>query len=280
MKISTRIVKRILTATACMLSANIAYAAPGLSYLGKVPSGEPAQVKSILSNTCSACHGADGNSLMTQYPNLAGQNESYLVKQLDNFHTGARSNQIMQAMVATIPADHFAQDVEDLAYYFSQQKFNPKINANATEPKTTLKILKIGEQIYRSGLPTAGVPACMACHEADGMGNGPMAIPRLAGQHSAYVITQLLQFRDGERHNDPHEMMRMIAGRLSKKEITAVAFYVQALRPNLILGDGPKNYEQTQKQGQPTPLIGVPTDQIAAPAAEKTAASTTSSPKL
>ena len=273
---NTHLAKRFLTLIVALLSTGSAYAA-GMSYLGQVPSGDPSQVKSIVSQTCAACHGAHGNSLMPNYPNLAGQNASYLIKQLEDFHTGARTNQIMQAMVATIPANQFVQDVRDIAYYFSQQPFNPKANANATAPKTTLKVLKLGEEIYRSGLPNAGVPACMACHEATGMGNGPMAIPRLAGQHYAYVITQLMQFRDHERHNDPHSMMRMIASHLNKQQMSAVAYYVQALRPDLILGAGPKTYEQNKQRS--TPLVGVPADQIAAPAAKASQATASSTPK-
>lgn len=274
MNISKRVARKILTAAAPLLLASGAQAATAPSYLGQIPGGDVAQIKSIVANTCSACHGVHGNSMMAQYPNLAGQNQSYLIKQLENFHTGARTNQIMQAMVATIPPANFAADVKDLAYYFSQQKLNPKINANATDPKTTLKVLTLGEHIYRSGMPASGIPACMACHEADGMGNGPMAIPRLAGQHEQYVFTQLEQFSDGQRSNDPHSMMRMIASKLTKNQMTAVAFYVQSLNPGLVLGDGPKNYEQMKTQRSQTPLIGVPADQVASKNAKPTPAKT------
>ncbi|OBS11012.1 hypothetical protein Thpro_020728 [Acidihalobacter prosperus] len=114
----------------------------------------------------------------------------------------------------------------------------------------------------------------MACHEADGMGNGPMAIPRLAGQHEQYVFTQLEQFSDGQRSNDPHSMMRMIASKLTKNQMTAVAFYVQSLNPGLVLGDGPKNYEQMKTRRNQTPLIGVPADQVASKNAKPTPAKT------
>lgn len=270
--------KRFLTSTIALFCTGSAYAAMGMNYLGQQPAGNTAHVTSIVTQTCAACHGVHGNSLMAGYPNLAGQNASYLIKQLEDFHAGNRTNPIMQAMVATIPANQFSQDVKDIAYYFSRQPFDPKANANATAPKTSLKVLKLGEDIYRSGLSEAGVPACMACHEANGMGNGPMAIPRLAGQHSAYIITQLLQFRDNERHNDPHRMMRMIASRLNKKEMTAVAYYAQALRPALILGSGPENYEQAE-QSQFKQLIGVPADQIAVPETKTSVAPPNSAPK-
>ncbi|WP_455380338.1 c-type cytochrome [Acidihalobacter prosperus] len=269
MKNTMSTARQLLVAALSVCIIPASYAAAKISYHGVVPGGNPAQVKSIVTQTCAACHGAHGNSLMPQYPNLAGQNQGYLMKQLLDFNNGSRTNQTMQAMVKIIPSKHFARDVKDIAYYFSQQKFNPDINANAKAPKATLKVLKLGEQIYRSGIPSAKVPACMACHEADGMGNGPMAIPRLAGQHSKYVITQLEQFRHGKRSNDPHKMMRMIAGRLNTKEITAVAFYVQALRPKLVLGNNPQNYVQAIKQRKSTPLIGVSEKEIKKPGDQK-----------
>ena len=46
---------------------------------GDVAAGE------AISATCAACHGADGNSPVSIYPKLAGQNASYIVKQLKDF---------------------------------------------------------------------------------------------------------------------------------------------------------------------------------------------------
>lgn len=69
------------------------------------------------SQTCAACHGPDGNSPNPAYPRIAGQYESYLVKALHDYKSGARQNPIMAGMAAPLKD----QDIADLAAYFSQQ---------------------------------------------------------------------------------------------------------------------------------------------------------------
>ena len=64
---------------------------------------------------CAACHGAAGSSPMGLYPNLAGQKEQYLVKQMNDFRSGSRKNPTMQAMVAALSND----DVDNLAAYYA-----------------------------------------------------------------------------------------------------------------------------------------------------------------
>ena len=47
--------------------------------------GGNAEAGKTKSATCAACHGADGNSVNPEWPKLAGQHESYIIKQLSNF---------------------------------------------------------------------------------------------------------------------------------------------------------------------------------------------------
>lgn len=67
------------------------------------------------SATCAGCHGANGIGLSSEYPNLAGQKEAYLVKQLKAFKSGTRVNPIMKVMAGTLSDS----DIENLAAYFS-----------------------------------------------------------------------------------------------------------------------------------------------------------------
>jgi len=76
--------------------------------------GEPAAGKA-KAQVCEACHGADGLSVATIYPKLAGQHEDYLIKALADYRAGRRTNPIMAPM-ATNLSD---QDIEDLASWFS-----------------------------------------------------------------------------------------------------------------------------------------------------------------
>ena len=69
------------------------------------------------STTCQACHGLDGKSVMPEYPNLAGQYESYMEKALRDYRDGRRSNPIMAPMAAGLSD----QDIKDLAAWYAQQ---------------------------------------------------------------------------------------------------------------------------------------------------------------
>jgi len=72
--------------------------------------------------TCTACHGKDGKTpLMPDYPKIAGQKESYIVKQMNDIKSGARTNGNSAAMkgVMVLVSD---QDIKDIAAYVSKLK--------------------------------------------------------------------------------------------------------------------------------------------------------------
>jgi cytochrome c553 len=68
--------------------------------------------------TCAACHGANGISAVPMYPNLAGQKEQYLIKQLKDFKAGKRQDPVMAPM-AMILSD---ADIENVAAYYASLK--------------------------------------------------------------------------------------------------------------------------------------------------------------
>lgn len=168
---------------------------------------------------CSACHGADGNSIMPNWPKLAGQGERYLLKQMMDIKSGVRNVPEMTGMLTNLNE----QDMADVAaYYESQTLVGGVADADLAER---------GEAIYRGGNLKTGLPACTGCHSPTGQGNEPAGYPHLAGQHAQYTIKQLTDFREGDRTNDGDIMvMRTIAERLSNKDIQAVAEYIQGLR--------------------------------------------------
>jgi len=198
-------------------SASLALAALALLVLKVANAGsvESGQAKSV---TCTACHGADGNSLNPEWPSLAGQHESYLVSTLQAFQAGTRSNVLMSGQAAALSAE----DIADLAAYFSVQTTAPR----TADPA----LVAAGERLYRGGNRDSSVSACIACHGPFGRGNPGAAYPSIAGQHATYTAAQLRAYRSGERTSDPNQMMRNITARLTDKEIAAVAAYVQGLR--------------------------------------------------
>jgi cytochrome c553 len=179
---------------------------------------DPAGGQKIATQTCAACHGADGNSVAPTNPRLAGQHADYLAKQLRDFKANKeRQNAVMVGMVATLSAN----DMRDVAAYFAAQKPKP----GAAQDKV---LVSLGQKLYRGGNPSTGVPACSACHGPSGSGI-PAQYPRLAGQFADYTAAQLKAFRSGERSNDANQMMRIIATRMTDQEVAAVAQYVAGL---------------------------------------------------
>jgi cytochrome c553 len=182
-----------------------------------------AKAKEIAAGVCVACHGADGNSPAAANPILAGQIPQYIYKQLSNFKAvdgkpAVRNNAIMGGMVAALSDE----DMRSLSVYFSQQKMQPSVAKDE-------KLLADGKTLWRKGDFEKGVPACAGCHGPAGAGL-PAQYPRLAGQYAEYTSTQLKNFRSQERANDAEKVMRVIAGKLSDQQISAVAEYAAGLR--------------------------------------------------
>jgi cytochrome c553 len=64
---------------------------------------------------CQTCHGLDGMAKLPEAPNLAGQNEAYLVKALKDFRSGTRKNDMMSLVIANLKD----ADIANLAAYFA-----------------------------------------------------------------------------------------------------------------------------------------------------------------
>jgi len=201
----------------CAASFAAMLLATGLTAGAADAAGDPAKAQSIAGQVCAACHGVDGNSLLPANPSLAGQHADYLYKQLVEFKSGARVNPIMAGMVANLSQD----DMRILAAYFASQ--TPR-QLGAKDKDTVER----GRKLYRGGDASNAMAACAGCHSPDGAGI-PAQFPRLANQHPDYVIAQLKAFRAGERANDPNQMMRSTAAKLSDKDIAALAEYVAGL---------------------------------------------------
>lgn len=180
------------------------------------PAIEKSPTQITVENICAACHAADGNSVITTNPKLAGQHAAYLNKQLSNFKEGTRANPVMAGVVANLNPE----DMKNLATFFAAK--NPTFGKAKSHGKGSL-----GEKIYRGGIMDKGVAACASCHGANGAGI-PVRFPRLAGQHADYTLVQMKAFRTGERANAP--MMKAIAAKMSDDEMSAVSDYIQGLR--------------------------------------------------
>ncbi|MCF2947189.1 cytochrome c4 [Paraglaciecola aquimarina] len=182
---------------------------------------EKGKAKSVA---CGACHGADGNSLISMNPKLAGQHTNYLVKQLNDFklasQTGGkegRNNAVMNGMAAALSE----QDILDISAYFSSQ--------TGTDGETPEDAVELGSKLYSGGDLERGITACIACHGPRGNGTSLSGFPDISGQHADYIKSQLKAFRSGDRANSLNGMMGDIAKKMTDEDIEILSNYVAGL---------------------------------------------------
>lgn len=175
----------------------------------------PRTAEEIVAAKCHLCHGADGESSSAIYPRLAGQNAVYIAKQLADFRSGRRKGTMNEMAADLEPAE-----MEALGQYFSQK---PVQAHRVTDPDLTA----VGKYIYHNGNKYSGVAACSSCHGEDGAGT--QKLPRLAGQHKQYLMTQLQDFNSRERNND-NAIMHSIASKLTELEMDAVTRYISGMK--------------------------------------------------
>jgi len=199
--------KLLLTAAAVLLSTPAA-AAPA--------SGVSPRVAEIIASRCSLCHGREGESASAVYPRLAAQHPDYLQKQLRDFRDGRRKSETMTDMVKGLQDE----DIVGLAAFFSSRK------AASRQPGDG-DLAAVGKFIFQRGNSYSGVPACASCH--GGNGHGTQQLPRLAGQHPAYLEIQLKEFTKRERTND-NAVMHTVAAKLTELETRAVAVFIGGLQ--------------------------------------------------
>ncbi len=95
----------VISAITLAASANIAVA--GDAAAGKTKAA-----------SCAGCHGATGISAIPTYPNLAGQKEAYLTKQMKAFKDGTRTDPTMNAMAKPLSD----ADIADISAYYAGLK--------------------------------------------------------------------------------------------------------------------------------------------------------------
>ena len=182
-----------------------------LASAGWAQDGE-ARARKIIGGSCFLCHGADGESASEVFPRLAGQNAEYIAKQLENFKSGKRKSTAMASMVTELsPADMTA-----LGQFYASRP------AHKEAAKDT-QLAAVGQYIYHQGNKFSGVPSCASCHGPEGAGSN--ALPRLAGQHAAYLDNQLKRFNKRERNND-NAVMHTVVEKMTALEMAAVAEYL------------------------------------------------------
>ncbi len=160
--------------------------------------------------TCIACHGPNGNSQVPLFPILAGQTARYLYLQLKDFKEGRRSEPTMEPFIKDLSRD----DMLNLAAFFAAQK-------------PTGTSFKPDEVKAARGQKKSEETLCTMCHL--GGFKGQNEIPRVAGQHHAYVVKQMKDFKTARRTNDAGNMAS-VSKTLSDQDIDDLGHYLETLR--------------------------------------------------
>ena len=178
---------------------------------------------SELVATCAACHGSDGNSINSDWPKLAGQNQRYVYEQLQYFKDGERNNALMMSVTPYLQSLK-DDDLLNIAAFYSAQQ------TTVGKAKNDEELLALGESLYRSGNMKKAIPACTACHSVYGDGNSLAGFPSLAGQQVGYLTSTLKAYRSKERNAGEQALvMQSIAENLTDKEIDALSNYMHGL---------------------------------------------------
>ena len=93
---------------------------------------KPERGRAKVQEVCISCHGEQGVSVSPEYPNLAGQSGAAIYKQLSDYRTGSRTNQLMTDIAKALDEATLA-DVA--AYYAAQPKRNPDPTTLAESPR-------------------------------------------------------------------------------------------------------------------------------------------------
>jgi cytochrome c553 len=177
--------------------------------LAMLPGSVAAQTVEQTAQLCAACHGESGAPQQKNTPVIWGQQLGYLYLQLRDYKSGARKNDQMSAVAASLERDGMMA----LAQYFSQEPW-PDLAQPRASPAAAAQALRATSAVV-----------CTSCHQEGYKGEGTQ--PRLAGQQKDYLAQTMLDFRDGERGNNPgmSDLMKSI----SESDIAAIAEYLAGM---------------------------------------------------
>jgi cytochrome c553 len=188
---------------ACSIVAALASAFPMLT------GSAGAQTIEQKAQLCTACHGESGAPQQKTTPVIWGQQLGYLYLQLRDYKSGARKNDQMSAVAASLERD----DMMALAQYFSQKPWPDLVQPRASQAAAA------------QALSATSAVVCTSCHQESYKGEGTQ--PGLAGQEKDYLAQTMLDFRDGKRGNNPgmSDLMKSI----SESDIAAIAEYLAGM---------------------------------------------------
>jgi cytochrome c553 len=173
----------------------------------------------VATQVCASCHGPRGDSISPGFPKIGGQRAEYLESQLKAFRDRTRADPMAQAYMWGMTSQLGDDMIKKLATFYSQQKPS---QGKPSDPG----LIKAGKTIYEAGIPGEKVQACSTCHGKDAEGSA--GFPRLAGQHSEYLVKQLVLFKSSLREGGNAMIMHNISTGISFEQMQAVAAFLMS----------------------------------------------------
>ena len=200
----------VIKAPDCRRGLNFRLAV-GLALAVLLPSAARAESIEEKAQVCAACHGENGVPVEQSFPVpvIWGQQLGYLFFELRDFKSGARKNDQMTPIAQGLEQ----ADLMALAQYFSKKAW-PDLRQPAAPAAATADAQRVNASVV-----------CTSCHQEGFKGDSTQ--PRLAGQVRAYLQKTMLDFRSGERANNPG-MTGFVKG-LTEQEIAAMAAYLAGM---------------------------------------------------
>ena len=190
--------------------------------------------KLYLRRTCIACHGRGGTGAIQDYPNIAGQSEAYMLRQVKDILAGKRTgspdatgNPRAQGMKGALVTDQGEQRVsdEEIAQIISWLASEAPASPAAPETPIDPARLEQGAAAYKDA-------KCHTCHGPDGTKPTTKNYPFIAGQKRAYIVAQITDIRDGNRTNAQSKLMLNFVKKLDDETIGLIADYLSQIDRN------------------------------------------------
>jgi cytochrome c553 len=161
---------------------------------------------------CEACHGKDGRSADPRIPHIGGQPKLAVMYQLFFYREGRRKSEEMN-LIAKALSD---AELTAIAEHVARLPPPPPVTDAADAAR------------YGRGAELAAQRQCASCHNDDFSGRQQM--PRLAGQHEAYTVKALQDYRTGARVGTQAVMAEAVRN-LTDADFADLAYFLARVKP-------------------------------------------------
>ena len=222
---SARFVFRLVSALVIVIMAGALVASTAEAAKKKRHPGK----RLYLRSTCIACHGKNGKKAIMDYPNLAGQDEKYMVNQIKDIMKGKRKGSpdatgnprsygMKGVMVTPDGKERITLDqIKTIAQWLAKLEPAKPI---APEKPFDAKRVAAGKKLYKK--------KCKVCHGKEGK-KPKKGYPYVAGQKRAYLVIQMKDMKSKARKSGKSNTMFPVIKKIKDDQIESLADYLSQI---------------------------------------------------